>query len=196
MQIHTARFHSSHSRIEKALAHNMPEFAFIGRSNVGKSSLINKLVGRKQLARTSHQPGKTQLLNLYLINEAWFLADLPGYGYAKVSKKTRGKWQDRLENYFTYRAQLTNAFVLIDGGIPPQKIDIEFCNWMGEKGVPFALVFTKIDKRKYGQGEHIADFQSELLQTWSELPPIFKTSAVNGQGREELLGYIQEILNM
>lgn len=196
MQIRTAQFHSSHSRIEKALDHNMPEFAFIGRSNVGKSSLINRLVDRKQLARTSHQPGKTQLLNLFLINDAWFLADLPGYGYAKVSKKTRGKWQQRLENYFHYRAQLTNAFVLIDGGVPPQKIDIDFCNWLGEMGVPFALVFTKTDKRKYGKGEQVEAFKNELLESWSELPPTFLTSAVSGQGREELLSYIQDILNM
>lgn len=174
----------------------MPEFAFIGRSNVGKSSLINTLVERKQLARTSHQPGKTQLLNLFLINESWFLADLPGYGYAKVSKKTRGKWQQRLENYFQYRTQLTNAFVLIDGCIPPQKIDIEFCNWLGEMGVPFSLVFTKIDKRKYGKGQQVASFERTLLETWDELPPTFKTSAVTGQGRKELLDYIEEILNM
>lgn len=196
MKIHSATFHSSHSRIAKALQHGKPEFAFIGRSNVGKSSLINALTGRKNMARTSHNPGKTALLNLYLVNEAWFLADLPGYGYAKVSKKTRGKWQSRLENYFQKRELLTTAFVLIDGCIPPQKIDLEFCNWLGGLGVPFALIFTKIDKRKYGEGEQVQAFKDALLENWEELPPSFTTSSVSREGTEEVLAYIEEVLGM
>lgn len=194
MKITSATFHSSHSRIPKALQHGKPEFAFIGRSNVGKSSLINALTGRKNMARTSHNPGKTALLNLYLVNEEWFLADLPGYGYAKVSKKTRGKWQSRLENYFRDRDLLTTAFVLIDGCIPPQKIDLEFCNWLGEMGVPFSLVFTKIDKRKFGEGEQVQAFKDALLENWEELPPCFTTSSVSRQGTEEVLTYIGEVL--
>ena len=193
--IHTSSFASSHARVQQAPGDGRPEFAFIGRSNVGKSSLINMLTHRKELAHTSGKPGKTQLLNYYLINGSWYLTDLPGYGYAKQSKKTRGKWETRTENYFRQRETLVSSFVLIDSNIPPQAIDLEFVNWLGEHGVPFALAFTKTDRKKARGGEHVAAFHDRLTEQWEELPPAFLTSAVKETGREEILAYIETALN-
>ena len=194
MVIKTATYTSSHSRVNQLPKDGRPEYAFIGRSNVGKSSLINMLTGRKELAHTSGKPGKTQLISYFLINDQWYLTDLPGYGYAKVSKKTRGKWEKRTENYFSQRHTLISAFVLIDSNIPPQKIDLEFCNWLGEIGVPFSLVFTKTDRKKARGREQVAAFQAALLETWEELPPCFETSAVSEEGKEEVLNFIGETL--
>ena len=193
--IHTSSFASSHARVKQAPGDGRPEFAFIGRSNVGKSSLINMLTQRKELAHTSGKPGKTQLLNYYLINGSWYLTDLPGYGYAKQSKKTRGKWETRTENYFRQRETLVSAFVLIDSNIPPQTIDLEFVNWLGEHGVPFSLAFTKTDRKKARGGEHVTAFQEKLAEYWEELPPSFLTSAVKETGREEILAYVETALN-
>ena len=193
--IHTSRFASSHARVKQAPTDGRPEFAFIGRSNVGKSSLINMLVQRKELAHTSGKPGKTQLLNYYLINDSWYLTDLPGYGYAKQSKKTRAKWETRTENYFLGRQTLLSTFVLIDSNIPPQLIDLEFVNWLGEKGVPFVIAFTKTDRKKARGGEHVEAFKTALLAYWEELPPTFLTSAVSEAGREEVLEYMETALN-
>lgn len=192
--IKTSSFAVSFSRLNQAPKGDRPEFAFIGRSNVGKSSLINMLTGRRELARTSSNPGKTQLINLFLINDSWYLADLPGYGYAKRSKTTRAKWEKRTEQYFTKREQMVCAFVLIDANVPPQKIDLEFVNWLGEHGVPFAIVFTKTDRKKSRDGGSVEDFKAAMLEQWEELPPVFVTSAVNRTGREEVLGYIEDAL--
>lgn len=194
MQIKTATYASSHSRVSKLPPEGTPEFAFIGRSNVGKSSLINMLVDRKELAHTSGKPGKTQLISYFKINQSWYLTDLPGYGYAKVSKKTRGKWEARTENYFMKRQSLMSAFVLIDSAIPPQKIDLEFCNWLGELGVPFVLVFTKVDRKKSRDGGQIEEFKNALLETWEELPKIFVSSATKTTGKDEILDFIEATL--
>ncbi len=194
MQLKTAKFISSHSKVAQMPKNGLPEFAFIGRSNVGKSSLINMLTQRNEMARTSGKPGKTSLISYFLINNSWYLADLPGYGYAKVSKKTRGKWEARMEDYFQKRDTLVNAFVLIDSNIPPQKIDLEFCNWLGELGVPFALVFTKTDRKKARGLERVEDFKVAMLESWEELPPLFLTSAVNETGRQEVLDFIGQSL--
>lgn len=172
-----------------------PEFAFIGRSNVGKSSLINMLAQRKELAHTSGKPGKTQLLNYFLINHSWYLTDLPGYGYAIQSKKTRGKWEARTEKYFMQRQTLVSAFVLIDANVPPQTIDLEFVNWLGELGVPFAIAFTKTDRKQARDGSHVAAFKSTLLEYWEELPPTFVTSANKEIGRDAILEYIESSLH-
>lgn len=194
MTIHTSTFASSHARVAQCPKGKRPEFAFIGRSNVGKSSLINALTGRKELAHTSGKPGKTQLINYYLINGSWHLTDLPGYGYAVQSKKTRAKWEARTENYFLTRWQMICAFVLVDAGIPPQQIDLEFINWLGENGVPLAIVFTKADRKKARELTHVKQFRSTLAEHWEELPPNFVTSSVTGDGREDLLGFIGKSL--
>ena len=193
-QIKTSVFASSHARVVQAPRDGKPEFAFIGRSNVGKSSLINMLAQRKELAHTSGKPGKTQLLNYFLINNSWYLTDLPGYGYAVQSKKTRGKWEDRTEKYFLNRQTLVCAFVLIDSNVPPQTIDLEFVNWLGEHGVPFVLAFTKTDRKQSRDGGSVEDFKLELLKTWEELPPIFLTSASKEIGRDEILEFIESTL--
>jgi len=190
-----SKFSSSHAQIKQAPKSNRPEFAFIGRSNVGKSSLINMLCARKELARTSGTPGKTQLINYFMINDAWYLTDLPGYGYAKRSKKTRAKWETRTEDYFLNREQLHCAFVLVDSNVPPQEIDLEFINWLGEFAVPFVLVFTKTDRTKSRDGGSIEAFKAKLLETWEELPPVFITSAVKGNGRQEIIDFIEGALN-
>lgn len=189
-----SKFSSSHAQVKQAPKGERPEFAFIGRSNVGKSSLINMLAARKELAHTSSSPGKTQLINYYLINDAWHLTDLPGYGYAKRSKKTRAKWETRTEDYFLRREQMLCAFVLVDANVPPQKIDLEFINWLGENGVPFVLTFTKTDKKKSRDGGSVEDFKAALLETWEELPPVFITSASKGDGRQEIIDFIEEVL--
>lgn len=173
---------------------NKPEFAFIGRSNVGKSSLINMLTGRKSLARVSKQPGKTQHLNFYLVDQEWFLVDLPGYGYAKTSKKLRHEFEIMIHKYLEHRLTLQCTFVLIDIRIPPQAIDLEFINWLGANRIPFTLVFTKADKNKETKNlEQVELFKSEMLKTWNEMPELFITSSVNQEGKEALTEYIQSI---
>jgi len=171
-----------------------PEFAFIGRSNVGKSSLINMLTDRKNLARVSNTPGKTQLLNYYLVNDEWYLVDLPGYGYAKISKKKRQEWEKMISSYLQRRPALQCAFVLIDANIPPQKIDVEFVNWLGEMQIPFAIIYTKVDRlRKSDIEPNIQAVQTELLKYWNELPQQFITSSSKTMGREDVLDFIDQI---
>lgn len=172
----------------------MPEYAFIGRSNVGKSSLINMLVNRRGLAMTSQKPGKTQLINHFLINKEWFLVDLPGYGYAQRGKENREKMGHIIEDYILKREQLLNLFVLIDCRHEPLPIDLDFMEWLGEKGVPFSIVFTKADKlSRQRLQENLKAYQTKLLETWEELPPIFSTSAEKKEGRDDLLNYISSI---
>ena len=194
MSITQSSFKTSYARVSQIPDEHVPEFAFIGRSNVGKSSLINLLTGRKELAKTSGKPGKTQLINYFRINDSWHLTDLPGYGYATQSKKTRAKWEARTNRYFLNRRQLITAFVLIDSNVPPQKIDLEFVNWLGENQIPVALVFTKTDRKKARGGEHVAAFKERLGEVWEELPPSFATSAVTGEGREAVLSYLASAL--
>ncbi len=194
MEIHTATYVGSYPSEAKCPKEERPEYAFIGRSNVGKSSLINMLCERKDLAHVSNTPGKTQLLNYYLIDETWFLVDLPGYGYAQISKKTRRRWEQMIKGYFRQRANLLCAFVLIDSNIPPQKIDLEFINWLGENQVPFVLVFTKCDRIKpLKLNENLDAFRTALLEHWNALPQQFQTSARSGQGREEILSFIESV---
>lgn len=172
---------------------NMPEYAFIGRSNVGKSSLINMLVNQHGLAKTSQKPGKTQLINHFLINEKWYIVDLPGYGYAKVSKNSRENWEKFIRNYITKRESLQCVFVLIDSRLEPQKIDLEFCCWMGEIQIPFVLAFTKADKQSTGKTEkNVAAFKKALGGWFEEIPPYFVTSSEKNQGREEILNFIEQ----
>ena len=171
------------------------EIAFIGRSNVGKSSLINMLAGRKNLAKTSGKPGKTQLINHFLIDDSWYLVDLPGYGYAKTSKTNREAWAEMIDDYLVNRENLQIVFVLIDSRLEPQKIDLEFINWLGENGVPFALVFTKADKQSVNKGQQsMARFRKVMKKTWEELPLFFLTSSETGLGRDELTEYISALL--
>ena len=171
-----------------------PEYAFIGRSNVGKSSLINMLLGRKDLAHTSKKPGKTQLLNYYLINESWYIVDLPGYGYAKISKAKRKEWSRMIQGYLQKRQTLMCAFILLDSNIPAQKIDLEFINWMGEMRIPFVIVYTKMDRLKNTEKEaRIEAIQTELLKDWNELPQQFYTSSNKGLGRSEILAFIDQV---
>lgn len=170
------------------------EFAFIGRSNVGKSSLINLVTGRQDLALTSGKPGKTQTINFFLINKEWYLVDLPGYGYAQTSKANRRKWEIMIQGYLMRRAPLVCTFVLIDANIPPQKIDIEFINWMGEKGLPFVIVYTKTDRvSSVKLTENIARIREALLEHWNTLPQEFISSAAKRTGRQELLDFISEV---
>lgn len=170
---------------------NLPEYAFIGRSNVGKSSLINMLAERKSLAKTSGTPGKTQLLNVFLMQQSWYLTDLPGYGYAKVSKKKRGEFDKMITSYLTKRPNLVNTFVLIDCRIPAQKIDLEFMIWLGENQIPFSIVFTKIDKiSSAALQKALLNYKKEMLKSWEFMPQVFTTSAESKLGRLELLNYI------
>ncbi len=195
MQIKKAQFVISNSRADKCPQDGKMEFAFIGRSNVGKSSLINMLTGRKNLAMTSATPGKTLLINHFLINDAWYLVDLPGYGYAKRGKSAVDKLQSLISYYILERETLSNLFLLIDVRHEPQKIDLEFIEWLGENGIPFSIVFTKADKLSKGAAQvNIRNYMKVLGEQWEELPPSFLTSSSTGQGREELLDYIQEIL--
>ena len=195
MSITSSTFTTSYARVAQIPDDRQPEFAFIGRSNVGKSSLINMLTERRELAKTSGKPGKTQLINYFKINGSWNLTDLPGYGYALHSKKTRAKWETRTENYFLQRTQMVCAMVLIDSNVPPQKIDLEFVNWLGENGIPMALVFTKTDRKQARGLTNVAAFKEELLQHWEELPPVFITSSVTNDGREELLAFMRNTLD-
>ncbi len=195
MQIKSADFIISNTEVSKCPSDGKAEFAFIGRSNVGKSSLINMLTGKKGLAKTSGTPGKTQLINHFLINEHWYLVDLPGYGYAKVSRSKRSSFERFIADYLTKRETLYNIFVLLDARLEPQKIDLEFMNWCGEKGLPFAMVFTKIDKlSSTALQKNLAKYKREMLKFWEELPPVFTTSSESGFGKESLLNYIEQIL--
>lgn len=194
MVIKSAEFVISNSQVSKCPTTGLPEYAFIGRSNVGKSSLINMLTGRKGLAMTSQKPGKTQLINHFIINDAWYLVDLPGYGYARLSKDGREKLKKMIEDYTLERKELICLFVLVDARHDPQKIDLEFIEWLGEEGVPFALVFTKADKLTKGKlAANIESYKACLRQQWEELPPLFITSSEERLGREELLDYIDGI---
>lgn len=194
MKIKTAEFVISNSKVDHCPNSSLPEYAFIGRSNVGKSSLINMLTGRKALAKTSAKPGKTQLINHFLINKNWHLVDLPGYGYAQVSKSTKKVFQKFITAYFEQRKQMVCAFVLIDSRHSPQPIDMEFMQWMGENAIPFCIIFTKADKLKPKVlDKHIANYKAEMLETWEEMPEYFITSASAGLGKDEVLGYIESI---
>ncbi len=195
MKIKSAEFYISNSRADKCPDGNLPEFAFIGRSNVGKSSLINMLTGRKGLAMTSSTPGKTMLINHFIINGEWYLVDLPGYGYAKRSKKDTEILGRIIKYYVTERRQLTCLFVLIDSRLAPQKIDIEFITMLGEEGVPFGIIFTKADKSSASKvAQNVKTFCQKLKESWEELPPYFVTSSENGRGRDEVLCYIEEVI--
>lgn len=194
MEIISAEFVISNSDYTKCPNSQLPEYAFIGRSNVGKSSLINMLTNKKNLAKTSSKPGKTLLINHFLINQTWHLVDLPGYGYASIGKDMRQKLKEIIEGYLLYRPQLTNVFLLIDSRHAPQKIDMDFMQWMGENEIPFAIVFTKIDKLSQTKSkDNIEKYKDSLAEVWETLPKIFVTSSEKQQGREELLDYIDEI---
>ena len=194
MDIHLAAFAGSFPNESSCPKEFKPEYAFIGRSNVGKSSLINMLCNKKNMARTSKQPGKTQTINFYIINGDWYLVDLPGYGYAKISKSKRQQWRRMVEGYLVRRENLQCTFLLIDSNVVPQKIDIEFVNWLGEIRIPFAIVFTKMDKSKPDVVEaNVEQFKTSLLEYWTELPPIFYTSANDRKGREAILNFIEQI---
>ncbi|MBU8883692.1 ribosome biogenesis GTP-binding protein YihA/YsxC [Kaistella sp. DKR-2] len=191
MVIKTAEFVKSSGRWQECPEPNLPEYAFIGRSNVGKSSLINAMLNHKDLAKTSQTPGKTQLINHFLINEKWYLTDLPGYGYARVSKSMRRDFEKIITNYILNRKNLVNLFVLVDARHTPQKIDIEFIEWCGENGVPFSIVFTKADKLKPNTViTNVEDYKNELLKTWEDLPEIYITSAEKKVGGDEILKFI------
>lgn len=194
MEITSAKFIISNTDVRKCPAGNYPEYAFIGRSNVGKSSLINMLTGRKGLAMTSATPGKTMLINHFLINNSWYIVDLPGYGYARRSFKGQEQIKNVIENYILHREQMTNLFVLIDSRLEPQDIDLRFIEWLGENGIPFSLVFTKADKLKGGKlNANVQAYLETLKAQWEQLPPYFVTSSANALGRKELLDYIAEI---
>jgi GTP-binding protein len=197
MEISQASFVISNTDYRKCPPPFKPEFAFIGRSNVGKSSLINMLCQRKNLARISVKPGKTQLINHFLIDESWYLVDLPGYGYAKVSKTERAKWQEMIDGYLLNRINLMCTFLLIDLRIPPQDIDLRIMEGFAENGLPFALLFTKADKLKpAGAEENLENYRNYLLESWEELPPHFTTSAEKGWGRDEVLKFIKETMQV
>lgn len=194
MIIKSAEFQCSNTRTDKLPAPELPEYAFIGRSNVGKSSLINMLVQKKGLAKTSQTPGKTQLINHFLINENWQLVDLPGYGYAKTSRSNRGEWQKFISYYLRNRENLQCVFVLIDSRLDPQKIDIEFCSWLGENGLPFQLIFTKADKQsKVKTDQSVAKFRKALLEIFEEVPTHYITSSETQEGRDEILSFIGDL---
>lgn len=194
MIVNSARFVISNSDVAKCPPEKYHEYAFIGRSNVGKSSLINMLTGKKSLAMTSATPGKTMLINHFLINDSWYIVDLPGYGYARRDKSSRDRLRKIIEGYILGRSQMTNLFVLVDSRHAPQKIDMEFIEWLGENGVPFSIVFTKTDKLGKNAAErNIQNYCKALLETWEELPPVFVTSSETGAGREELLDYMEQL---
>lgn len=194
MIVNTARFVVSNSAVSKCPKESRHEYAFIGRSNVGKSSLINMLTSRKSLAKTSSTPGKTLLINHFLVNEDWYIVDLPGYGFANRGKEQREKLEKMIKGYILNRREMTNLFVLIDSRHKPMKIDLEFFNWLGENGVPFSIVFTKLDKTGSQVGKrNVEEYCKILLETWEELPPVFLTSSETGRGRDELLDYIAEL---
>ena len=194
MEIKTAEFTLSAPAVGMCPQDTKPEYAFIGRSNVGKSSLINMLTNHKKLAKTSATPGKTLLINHFIINKEWYLVDLPGYGYAKRSKKEIDKLDQMIRGYILQREQLVNVFVLVDVRLEPQKIDLEFIEWLGVSSVPFAIIFTKADKLTPNKARQAVEaYKKTLLETWEELPPIFLTSAEKREGRDEVLQYIDDI---
>lgn len=189
--IKESAFIISSTKVSDCPSPDLPEYAFIGRSNVGKSSLINSLANRKNLAKTSGTPGKTQLINHFLMDNSWYLVDLPGYGYAKVGKSQRNKWMHFIREYFLQRPNLMCAFVLLDARLSPQKIDVEFMNWLGEKGIPFIMTFTKIDKLGSAQlNKNLQAYKKEMLKHWEFLPQIITTSAVSKLGGEQILNLI------
>lgn len=193
MNIYSAEFIKSSKLIEDCPEGNKPEYAFIGRSNVGKSSLINMLTNKKGLAKTSSTPGKTQLINHFLINDNWYLTDLPGYGYAKASKTSRAAFSKMIEKYVLSRKNLVNLFVLIDARHLPLKIDIDFINWLGESGIPFSLIFTKLDKVTQKEFSfNFKKYSQELRKTWDDLPEMFKSSSEKKIGKEEILTFIED----
>ena len=193
MVIKTAEFVKSSGKWQDCPEPNLPEYAFIGRSNVGKSSLINAMMNHKDLAKTSQTPGKTQLINHFLVNENWFLTDLPGYGYARVSKSLRKDFEKLITNYILNRKNLVNLFVLVDSRHTPQKIDLEFIEWCGENGIPFSIVFTKADKLKPNAAiSNVENYQAELLKTWEDLPETYVTSAEKKVGTDEILNFISK----
>jgi GTP-binding protein len=193
MDIKEAVFVVSNSDFNK-IPQDKIEYAFIGRSNVGKSSLINMITGNKKLAKTSGRPGKTQLINHFLINNKWYLVDLPGYGYARASKTARGSWEKFIVDYLTKSKQLINVFVLIDSRLEPQTIDLEFINWCGSKEIPFTIVFTKIDKiSNTVLQKNVAKYKKEMLLSWEVMPPYFMSSSTSGVGKEQILNFIGEI---
>ena len=197
MEIKSAKFIISNTDIKKCPQDNLNEYAFIGRSNVGKSSLINMLTGKKSLAMTSATPGKTMLINHFLINDAWYLVDLPGYGYAQRGKDSRNQLKKIIESYILNRESMVNLFLLIDSRHKPQKIDKEFMEWLGENGVPFSIVFTKLDKMSSSAAKRAIEiYCDELKEDWEELPPIFKSSSVDSRGRVDILNYIEQLNSM
>ena len=194
--IKQAQFIASNTDVQKCPPPDKPEYAFIGRSNVGKSSLINMLVGQNGLAKVSVRPGKTQLINHFLIDEKWYLVDLPGYGYAKVSQTMKEKFQKIITNYIHHRENLYCLFVLVDIRHEPQKIDVEFITWLGENQIPFAIVFTKADKLgKVSAVKNVESYKHELKNHWAELPPIFISSAESGIGKDEIISFIHDVNN-
>jgi GTP-binding protein len=194
--IKQARFLISNTDVRKCPAPDRPEYAFIGRSNVGKSSLINMLVGQNNLAKVSVRPGKTQLINHFIVDESWYLVDLPGYGYAKISISVKEKFQKLISRYILERENLYCLFVLIDIRHAPQKIDVEFITWLGENNIPFAIIFTKADKLgKVTATKNVAAYSQELKKLWEELPPMLVSSSHDNTGREEIISYIQNINN-
>jgi len=194
MIVKSAEFICSNTQVSKLPAPEKPEYAFIGRSNVGKSSLINMLTAKKGLAKTSQTPGKTQLINHFLINDEWFLVDLPGYGYARISKSKKEDWNKFIRFYLDKRESLQCVMVLIDSRLEPQKIDLEFCNWLGEHGLPFVIIFTKADKQSgLKTDQNVAQFKKKLTETFDPMPDYFITSAENKLGRDEVLGFIDSV---
>lgn len=197
MHIHSSEFEKSSSKHTECPETELPEFAFIGRSNVGKSSLINMLLQRKDLAKTSGSPGKTRLINHFKINGAWYLVDLPGYGYAKVSKGDRKSFMKMIYSYFEQRKNMINTFVLVDSRHAPQPSDLEFMNWLGTHGIPFSIIMTKLDKLSSSELKKNKDvYHKRMLQDWEELPPFFYTSASSRLGREEVLNYIDHCISL
>ncbi len=194
MKVTEAEFVISNTDINRCPQPDKPEYAFIGRSNVGKSSLINMLTNNKKLAKISGKPGKTQLINHFLINKSWYLVDLPGYGFAKIAKTERQKWERFVIDYIMTRQNLMNLFVLVDSRIPPQKIDLSFMEMLGENGIPFSIVFTKLDKLSSTKAaKSLKDYEKEMLKSWESMPPVFSSSSVSGHGKEKILNYIDEI---
>lgn len=195
MEVLQSEFIKSSSSIDQCPEESLPEFAFIGRSNVGKSSLINMLTNNKKLAKVSGRPGKTQLINHFLINKSWFLVDLPGYGWARVAKTEKAKWGEMIHDYLIQRSNLMMTFVLVDSRLDPQPIDVEFINWLGEQGLPLSILFTKSDKQSKNKSQSaMAKYRRILKTSWNDLPPLFLTSSASFDGKEDVLNYIEEVL--